>query len=418
MMAEPASDRLLIAGGGIGGLAAALACARACPSLRITVLEQASAFAEVGAGIQLGPNAVRVLADWGLRPALDRLAVFPRGLRVRAAHDGTTLAHLSLSGRAGQRYGQPYATIHRADLHRLLLDAVRAHSSVQLYTDRRVQTVQRQAEAVAVTDGQGQVYRAAALIGADGVWSTVRAQCLGDGRASYSGHLAYRALIPIDSVPGRLRAHDVVVWLGPRLHAVHYPVRGGQDLNLVVVIEATSPDQVAFGWDHDAHAATLQAALGAVHEDLAALVTAVRAWRMWPLYVREPMRGAHEHGADRVALLGDAAHPTRPYLAQGAAMALEDAWALGRCLSLAGTTPPDWPAVLVHWRQQRWARNARVQSQSRRNGTIFHARGVLRLGRDLALAMLGPLLLDQPWLYSGPPDPGPPPLAARAALSA
>jgi len=159
-------------------------------------------------------------------------------------------------------------------------------------------------------------------------------------------------------------------------------------------------------WDHEARVAELRQRVGRTHEDLDAVLRAVPGWRLWPLHVRAPMRGPHEHAQGRVALLGDAAHPTRPYLAQGAAMALEDAWALGRLLAAQSRTAvADWPAVLAHWAQARWARNARVQARSWRNGTVFHARAALRWARDAALSLWGERALDQPWLYGGPPDP-------------
>ncbi|TSE34620.1 FAD-dependent monooxygenase [Tepidimonas charontis] len=395
----------LIVGGGIGGLGAALACTRAQPALHVTLLERAPAFSEVGAGIQLGPNAVRVLHDWGLRPALQDCAAWPRQLRVRDAGDGAVLGTLALAGRAEARYGQPYATIHRADLHGLLLHALRGRATVTLHTATEVLAHQEEADGVTVQAQQGPQWRGDVLLAADGVWSRTRQRLLGDGAVVYCGHLAYRGLVPMADVPAPLRLPEVVVWLGPRMHAVHYPVRAGAWLNVVIFVEGPLPGDAAPSWDHAAHAVALRQALGAVPADLAALVEAVPAWRLWPLFVREPMAGPREQAVGRVALLGDAAHPTRPYLAQGAAMALEDAWALGRLLQAAGTPRPDWPALLQRWAAQRWARNARVQARSRRNGVVFHASGVLRWARNRALAVGGPYLLDQPWLYAGPPDP-------------
>ena len=396
----------LVVGGGIGGLAVALACRRAQPALRVTLLERAAAFTEVGAGIQLGPNAVRVLFDWGLEAVLREVAAWPQRLRVRDSASGAELGTLPLAGRAQARYGQPYATIHRADLHAVLLAALRDDPAVALCCGvEAVDYRDAQGGPVTVTAADGQCWQADVLLAADGVWSCTRERLLGDGPAHFSGHLAYRGLVPMGLVPAGLRSSEVVVWLGPRLHAVHYPVRAGGWMNVVIVVEGPLPDEAAPSWDHAAQVSALRHALGAAHRDLLAVVDVVPQWRLWPLFVRDPMRGAHEHVRGRVALLGDAAHPTRPYLAQGAAMALEDAWALGRWLQAAGTATPDWSDLLPRWAAQRWARNARVQARSRRNGVVFHASGPLRWARNAALTLGGARVLDQPWLYAGPPDP-------------
>lgn len=405
MMADRTRGRVLIVGGGMAGLGAALACARARPGLAVTLLEQSPLFSEVGAGIQLGPNAVRVLYDWGLRSALASVAVFPQRLRVRAARSGHVLAQLALGERARERYGAPYATIHRADLHGLLLAAVQQRADVALHTNQMVVGHTEYADRVEVNTRADNRWAGDILLAADGVWSRTRERLLGDGRPSYSGHLAYRGLVRMTDLPARLRNPEVTLWLGPAMHGVHYPVRVGEWLNVVVVVEGPLPPSDAESWDHEAHAAHLYAALGPMHGDLEAVLRAVHGWRLWPLHVRAPMRGPHEHAKGRVALLGDAAHPTRPYLAQGAAMALEDAWTLGRLLQHTNASTPDWQGWLAYWARMRWARNARVQARSRRNGVIFHARGPLRWGRDMALAMLGERLLDQPWLYAGPVDP-------------
>lgn len=396
---------LLVVGGGMAGLGAALAVQRVRPDLRITLLEQAPEFSEVGAGIQLGPNAVRVLHDWGLRPALQRVAAFPQRLWVRRATDGATVGTLALGQQAQRRYGAPYATIHRADLHGLLLQALQPLPGVALYTGQQVRALHQSPLGVRAVGADEQVWQADAALVADGVWSALRRQLLGDEGPAFAGHVAYRGLLPMAEAPAGMASDAVVAWLGPRLHGVHYPVRAGAWLNVVLVVEGPLPKGEPPGWDHEGQRRQLLQALGPVHEPLQALVEAVPQWRQWPLFGRAPMRGAHEHAVGRVALLGDAAHPMRPYLAQGAAMALEDAWTLARLLPPA-PQPVDWPATLQRWARWRWARNARVQARSQRNGVIFHATGLLRWARDAALALFGPRLLDQPWLYGGPPDPG------------
>lgn len=396
---------VVIAGGGIGGLACALALARA--GQRVQVLEQASAFGEVGAGLQLGPNAVRVLDAWGLGDALHAHAAFPESLQVRDAHSAGTLGKLTLGARVRARYGQPYATIHRADLHALLLAAVQRRSEVSLCLDFRVASYEASEASVRVTCENDAVQEGAALIGCDGLWSRVRTQLLGAQAVRVSGHLAYRGMVRREDMPKALWVNEVTAWLGPRLHVVHYPVRQGEWFNVVAVVHGVlKPADDKESWTHEAHVADLRRALGPSCVELMAMVDAVRDWKLWALNDRAPINGPHQHAQGCVALLGDAAHPLRPYLAQGAAMALEDAWTLGQLReSEAPDVVPDWTSLLQRYAQTRWQRNARVQARSQRNGTIFHASGALRLARNAAMALLGEPLLDNPWLYKGPPAP-------------
>lgn len=400
------TQHVVIAGGGIGGLACALALARA--GVSVDLLEQAGALGEVGAGLQLGPNAVRVLDEWGLMASLLARAAFPDELRVRDAHGGQTLGRLRLGSVIQARYGQPYATIHRADLHGLLLEAVQRHSGVRLHLGARLASYEVTASTVHATCEDDAKFQGAALIGADGLWSRVRVQLLGAQPVRLSGHLAYRGMVPAERVPPSLRASTVTAWLGPRLHVVQYPVKRGDWYNVVAVVHGVlgqghgDPQ----GWSHEARWSDLQRALGPVCPDLQSMLLAVGEWKLWALNDRPPVAGAHEQAQGRVALLGDAAHPLRPYLAQGAAMAIEDAWTLGRLVQAQSDLSADhWPALLARYAQTRWARNAMVQSRSARNGTIFHASGALRLARNAAMALMGESLLDNPWLYSGPPEP-------------
>lgn len=394
---------VLVAGAGMAGLAAALALRQADRSLAVTVLERSPVLSEVGAGIQLGPNAVRVLADWGQSVALQACAAFPYDLQAREPVRGRVLGTLPLGEQARRRYGHPYATIHRADLHRLLHQAVLAEGGTDLRLGQAVAEVIDDPDRPGVQSTRGERWTAEVLLGCDGGRSAVRAQVLADGGLHYSGDLAYRGLVPMDALPARLRQPRVTVWLAPGLHIVHYPVQAGAAMNVVAVVAGPLPPD-ADEWDHEAQAGQLRAALGPVCDDLDQLLQAVPAWRLWPLMVRDPMRGPQEHARGRVALLGDAAHPMRPYLAQGAAMALEDAWTLGRCVAQSGPGQPrDWSALLQRWASLRWARNARVQARARRNGQLFHAVGPMRWARDLGMALLGEQVMDQPWLYAGPP---------------
>ncbi len=397
--------QLLVVGGGIGGLAAALAAARAGWQAR--VLEQAPVFSEVGAGLQMGPNVTRRLRHWGLLEAAQSLACRPEALVARDALTGAELARLPLGDAFESRYGAPYLTIARADLHGALLQSLRG-AEVSLEAGRRVTGwVAGEADsapgvAVHLDSSDQPVSAGDALVGADGLWSALRQSLLGDGLPQASNHVAYRGLVPLDGrVPGGAHlAHEVTAWLGPQLHAVSYPVRGGRALNVVCVVEQTI-DGHAQGWDLPGTTTRLMAATGPVGGPLRELLQAVPAWGLWMLHDRQPVAGPQQMARGCVALLGDAAHPMRPYLAQGAAMALEDADELSRSLALVSARIADVPQALQNYAQARWQRVARVQSRSLRNGTIFHASGPLRLGRDLALRSLGARIMDLPWLYGG-----------------
>jgi len=396
-MTQQASKQILIAGGGIGGLAAAIASSRA--GWQVRLYERASAFSEVGAGIQMGPNVVHVLHGWGLAAALAEVAAFPERLQVRNALSGAELGVLRLGPTAVQRYGSPYATIHRADLHQLLLAAVQQRDAVWLNLDQTLTGYLETSEGVALQTQAGLEVEGDALVGADGLWSRVRTQLLGDSPPRVTGHLAYRAMLPQASLPPALRSQQITAWLGPKLHVVQYPVRRGEWLNVVAIVHGHVHGGLE-DWDHSANAADLQAALGHTCNPLRALIEAVPEWRLWVLCDRPPMRGEREQARGRVALLGDAAHPMRPYLAQGAGMAIEDAAELGHNLAQVDAVL-DVPTMLSRYALNRWQRNARVQARSIRNGEIFHLDGPLAWGRDASLKLLGERLLDVPWLYRG-----------------
>ncbi len=386
----------LIVGGGIGGLSAALACSRA--GARVRVLERAGQLMEVGAGIQMGPNVVRRLHQWGLQRALDEVVALPEAIQARDAISADLLGELPLANRSMQRYGAPYATVHRADLQQLLLAAVQQQTDTRLTLNACVSSFTQSAGGVILNTAQGLSLQADALIGADGLWSRVRQCLLGDEAPRVTGHIAYRAMVHQSALPERLRSQLVTAWLGPKLHVVQYPVRRGEWLNVVAVVHGRLSGPETQTWDHQATASDLRTALSraGAHAALQELVGAIDEWRLWALCDRVPMRGAHEQAQGRVALLGDAAHPMRPYLAQGAGMAIEDADELARGLA---SGPHSMADLLQRYAQVRWQRNARVQARSIRNGDIYHAQGLLRWGRDRALALLGPKLMDMPWLY-------------------
>ena len=386
--------QVVIAGGGIGGLAAALACAQR--GVPVQLLERAPQLSEVGAGIQIGPNVTRILQAWGLGAVLAQVAAFPKQLQARDAQTGQAQGALPLGERAQALYGAPYATIHRADLQAMLHTAVQA-AGVDVRLGQTVQGWRETDGGLQVDTSDGPSVQADALIGADGVWSAVRQQLLGDAPARFTGHLAYRALVAQADLPAHLRSDQVTVWMGPRLHVVHYPVRSGQWLNLVAIVHGAKPVNPN-DWDQAGHTQALMQAMGAVGRDLHERLASVPAWRQWALHDRAPVSGASQMAQGRVALLGDAAHPMRPYLAQGAGMAIEDAQALAQCLSAGNVTVPD---QLQAYAQARWARNARVQARAIRNGRIFHATGPVAWGRNLSMRLMGERVMDVPWLYGG-----------------
>ncbi len=384
--------KVAIAGGGIGGLAAALALTRS--GHKVELFEKTAAFSEVGAGIQLGPNATRLLQIWGLASDLRACSYSPERLQVKDAATSRVLGELALGSSMAARYGAPYLTLHRADLHGMLLHAVQ-QTAVVLQTDISVQSFQQTPQAVSLQTSHG-VQNTDVLLGADGLWSSARQQLLNDGSPRPTGHLAYRALIKQADLPQPLRSQNVTAWLGTNMHTVQYPVRGGEWLNVVAFIHGELPGDF-HNWDHSANAADLRDALQGSCAALQDLLHAAPDWRLWPLFDRPPMQGAHQHAQGRVALLGDAAHPMRPYLAQGAGMAIEDAADLS--LALKDVTPQSATDALQQYAAKRWPRNARVQGRALRNGQIFHARGPVRWGRDVAMRLMGERLLDMPWLY-------------------
>jgi len=390
---------ILIAGAGIGGLTAALALTQSRRGHRVDVLEQAGEFAEIGAGVQLGPNATRRLRGLGLGVALDEIAAWPSALVVRSAGDGAELARLPLGDTLRERYGAPYQCVHRADLHAMLVTAARTRENIELWPDAHVNDVHAGDDTVCAATVSARAWEGDGLIGADGLWSKVRREI--DPRAEAprtTGHTAWRGLLDQSILRPAQRRRNVEVWLGPKLHAVAYPVRAGRCLNVVVLAEA-SPTGDAHDWDQASSLGALQQAIGQCGVTLQALLEAVPEWRSWILNDRAPLSSPAGMANGRVALLGDAAHPMLPYLAQGAGMAIEDAVALADALADSG--PPDVASAFKRYAAARWQRNAHVQSRARRNGTIFHALGPIRLARDLAMRALGARLLDQPWLYAG-----------------
>jgi salicylate hydroxylase len=394
---------ILLVGGGLGGLATALALGQA--GVTTQLFEQSPAFTEVGAGIGLGPNAVRRLQGWGVWEALQDKGFVPSQLEVMDAKTGQQLGCLPMAKTFENRYGAPYLTIHRADLHQVLSDAVNAKGLSVLHLGHRLQDANADASCVKTqwlsSEGQVVEHASQALIGADGIKSKLRELAWPSSQLQASGHWAYRTLLPRHTLPAAWRGDALGLWLGPRLHLVHYPVRGGEWLNVVVLVETYDAAQTP-GWDSQRSAAQtahdLQTALQGSCSRLQDLVRMSESWRAWALFDRHPVQSADDMAQGRLALVGDAAHPMLPYLAQGAGMAIEDADTLAQCWSQAGLSVEQ---RLQAYAQSRWQRVAKVQARARRNARLFHASGALAWGRDTAMRVGGAAVMDMPWLYGG-----------------
>ena len=371
--------------------------------MQVTVLEAAKEFVEAGAGLQLGPNAMKVIAALGLEDELMKSACVPQAIVIADAACGKPISRMLLGEAARQKYGAAYVSMHRADLHAALLAAARA-AGVQLEVNQTLLNYEHSAKHIRRLDADlHQKYDAKydALVGADGLWSKVREQMIGDGAPRATGHAAFRALLPSDAVPEALRTPHVRTWWARDVHVVSYPLRGGALWNVVVLAEIPGgrADRSREGWSLTASHDEVMCLFKRLAPELQALLASAgdhpNGWKRWNLFDRD-LLAARQMARGRVALLGDAAHPMLPYLAQGAAMALEDAWALAQCLS----SEADAPEALKHYAQQRAARNARVVRTAQRNGRIFHLSGVMAASRNAVLSLQGTQLLGMPWLYN------------------
>jgi len=386
-------ERVLIAGGGIGGLAAAIALARR--GIASEVLERSRFSEETGAGIQLGPNATRALAALGVLEAIGARAFKPDAIAIYDGLTGRKLSSLPLGKSVEDRYGAPYLTLHRADLHAGLRAAAEKLVPVTLRPGFEVSAVDTQGADVLVRGIDGSEANGAALVGADGLWSAVRPLIAPAASLRFTGATAWRTLLPREDLPAPFNASEVGLWLGPRAHLVHYPVRGGADLNVVGVTEGGAALQ---GWNQTSSAETLLAGFTGWNKDSRSLLQRAAVWRSWSLY---GLTGLRRFSEGRIALLGDAAHPALPYLAQGAALAIEDAVALAEAVA---ASPGDPAQAFRRYAERRRARASGVQRLSRRFGRIYHFGGLLRLARNLVLERRSgtAALADLDWLYGTP----------------
>ena len=384
----------IIIGGGIGGLACALALAR--KGFRTLLLEQAAEFGEIGAGIQLGPNVFRMFDKLGVTDKVRKLAVFPEYLMMRDAITTDIVTKINLDESFLARFGNPYAVIHRADLHKALLEACAEYPDfITMKTSQKVTTMDDKGDRVVVSTETGEVYEGAALVGADGLWSIVRQKIVGDGKPVVSGHITYRAVLPTSEVPEELRAWAMIIWAGEKTHLVQYPMRGGELYNLVAVFHS---DKFSEGWDSYGDPAELHERFAKTCEPVRTLLGKIESWRMWVLCDRPPIR---DWSRGNITLLGDAAHPMLQYLAQGANMAAEDAVCLASEVNKCGG---DWNAAFLAYQKARYLRTARVQLTARLYGEVYHASGA---ARDLRNAVLGERTPEQAfesmaWLYDPP----------------
>lgn len=387
-----ADGEIVVAGAGIGGLTCALALARR--GFSITLVERAEALSEAGAGIQLSPNAARVLIALGLDDEIDKAAVRPERLTVRSGPSGRLLVAMPLGQAMEARFGAPYWVIHRADLQQALSDAVRAERRVTLELGRQVTGFRTDAGIVRVASDGGEIV-ARALIGADGMRSAVRA-ALGGPAPAFSGYVAWRGTLAAADAPAGIDRAATGLWLGPDAHLVHYPLRGGRLVNVVAIVSAP---EIAAGWGEAAPAAELAPRYARWAAPARALIDAVPDWLRWPLATAAPLARWND---GPVALLGDAAHPSLPFLAQGGAMAIEDAAVLADCLA---ATPHDASGALARYAARRRPRTTRLQRAAAANGRIFHLAGAARLARDVALSLMpsGLFARRQAWIYGWRP---------------
>lgn len=384
---------VLIAGGGIGGLASAVGLAQA--GFAVVVLEKASALGEIGAGIQLGPNAFHAFDTLGVGEAARSMAVYIDQLRLMDALTAEEITHIDLGDAFRTRFGNPYAVVHRGDLHGVFLEACRASDLIDLRVDSEVVGYRQDGDKVTAELVSGATMDGAALVGADGLWSNVRKQVVGDGAPRVSGHTTYRSVIPTEQMPEDLRWNAATLWAGPRCHIVHYPLSGWKLFNLVVTYHNDAPepaaglpvsqDEVLRGFEH-------------INDKARQIIRHGKDWKLWVLCDREPVDTWID---GRVALLGDAAHPMLQYMAQGACMAMEDAVCLSHMMAAADG---DVGTALPAYAERRTLRTARVQLQSRAMGEhVYHPDGPHAALRNAIMQAKSSedWYADLAWLYGG-----------------
>ena len=390
---------IIVAGAGIGGLTAALALA--AKGFRVVVLEKAERLEEAGAGLQLSPNASRILVELGLQPRLASRAVMPDAINIMSAREGGEIARLPLGEAASFRAGAPYWVVHRADLQAALQAHVNDNPDIELRLGCQFDDVTSHAKGLTVVQRSGDARRqelAVALIGADGIWSSVRNHLFPDVQPQFSGLIAWRGTLDATALPREYTSPRVQLWMGPNAHLVAYPISGARQINVVAIVPGTWNRP---GWSAPGGTNEIKDAFASPRWPPSArmLIGAVDEWRRWALFT-VPDIGDWSEGA--IALVGDAAHAMLPFAAQGAGMAIEDAAVLAKALSdSAGENIAGIPAALKRYGRLRRARVLQVQRAARRSGRIYHLTGPLALARDLAIKAMGPkrVLARQDWIY-------------------
>ena len=366
----PAALPVLVSGGGIGGLAAALALVR--QGFDVTVFEQAPEIGEIGAGIQLGPNAFHAFDALGVGDKARSRAVYTDYMVMHDALDEYQVGKIPTGEAFIKRFGNPYAVIHRVDVHLSLLEGAQETGKVKFLTNTRIVRVEQDEASVTVFDQNGKAYQGVALIGADGGKSVVREQYVNDP-PRVTGHVVYRAVVDKKDFPDNLQWNAASIWVGPNCHLVHYPLRGGEQYNVVVTFHSRQQEE----WGvTDGSKEEVQSYFQGIAAKPRQLIDLPKTWKRWATADREPI-GTWVFG--RTTLLGDAAHPTTQYMAQGACMALEDAVTLGEALRVHQN---DWPKALLLYQKSRVARTARIVLSGREMGRLYHAKGVERLVRN------------------------------------
>ena len=390
---------IFVAGAGIGGLTASLALAR--QGFRVVVLEKAERLEEAGAGLQLSPNASRVLVDLGLAPRLAARAVTPEAISLMSARRGGEVARMPLGEAATLRAGAPYWVAHRADLQAALQAEVNDNPDIELRLGCQFEDAVAHARGLTVVQRSGMTRQeglALALVGADGIWSTVRQHLFPEVAPQFSGLIAWRGTLDATQLPREYTSRRVQLWMGPNAHLVAYPISGARQLNVVAVVPGTWNRP---GWSAPGEANEIKNVFATSKWPGPArmMIGAVDDWRKWALFT-VPEGGEWTAGA--IALLGDAAHAMLPFAAQGAGMAIEDAAVLAKCLGGGvGESVAAIPAALKRYARLRRSRVARVQRTARRNGTIYHLNGAAAFARDLFIRSMGPrrMLARQDWIF-------------------
>ncbi len=390
-MATPRNNgSIIIAGGGIAGLSAAIALARENETVRL--VERGETFPVDGAGIQLGANATRILREWGVLDRLLTQAVRAEGIGIGDGLTGEALAQVPLGDYAEQRFGAPYLLVHRADLHNALLDAATTYPAIQITTGAEVTDFDQFEEEIVVKTSKSAM-RGRALIAADGIWSNLRSKIDQNAQAAFTSKTAWRTLIDPAALPDELQGPWTGLWMAGNAHLVHYPVQAGKAVNLVAVIEERWFARKS--WSEEADPATLLPVFERWHPRVADIVAAGKDWRKWSLYDLPPLQRATRGTA---LLIGDAAHPIQPFLAQGGVLAIEDAAVLARMLT---RYRDDTREAFIRFENERIARTARMRYESRRMGNIYHMRGLSRRARNFALRRRSAeaLLSRFDWIY-------------------